>query len=165
MIKRLLMYGLLMTLASGWLPGGYADATAAPAFTLSAAKVSPRLNEQFQMLVTAAGLQDLYGYELNLAYDAAKLKVVKVDVKRSGLAIMPIVQDGTIKLAQTQVGHKPGHSGKAVLAVVTFQAITTGASAIKLTDATLVNSRLEAAAVEPNGKLTVNVKTGKSGAN
>lgn len=166
MYQRLLVYALLLVLCISLVPSGTVHANAAAQFTLSSTVTKPNLNDQFQVHVNAAGLKELYGYELNVTYDSAKLKVVSAAaLSGSGFNVAPIVEGNTIKLAHTEVGATKGLSGNAAIGVITFQAIGQGDAAIELTSLKLVNAALETTTAAPGSKLSVQVQPTSKGDN
>lgn len=163
MYKRLLVYSLLMALCANWMPVGIIHANAAAQFSLSSTSKKPGLKDQFQVQVKASGLTDLYGYELNVTYDQAKLKMVSAStISGSGFSVAPIVEESMIKLAHTQVGAKTGLSGSATIGVITFRATHAGEAKIELTSLKLVNSQMETTTAAPGSKLTVQIQQASS---
>ncbi len=100
-----------------------------------------------------ADVNDLYGYQAEIAFDPAVLEVVDADAGTTGVQVSLgswLEPDfvfrneadnsaGTITLALSQLAPSAAVSGSGDLATITFRGRTMGVSAVRFTDLTLAN--------------------------
>lgn len=110
-------------------------------FSLQLSGTELMASEQTTVRVVGQHLSDVYGYEVKLSYDYAKLDFVRVDSGIEGFAIEPIIGKGEITFAATQLGTKQGRSGEVMLAAFVFEAVEEGEAAIALGSVKLVDSQ------------------------
>ncbi|MGB0386777.1 MAG: FG-GAP-like repeat-containing protein [Ardenticatenaceae bacterium] len=128
------------------------------------------LSDLVTVEIRADNLQNLYGAQLELAFDPSILEVVDAYSSVSGVQIEDgtfLVPDttisnsadnsnGTIKYSISLLGSKPGVSGSGTLARITFRTLTTGNSPITLTNVVLSDPQSGAIeATQNNGQIIV----------
>jgi hypothetical protein len=105
------------------------------------------------MTITVSGATDLYGAEAHLTFDPTIIEVVDTDGGRSGVqvALGDVLSPdfvatnsvsntaGTIDLALTQLAPTPPSDGEGALAIITFQAVSTGTSPVEFTSVILAD--------------------------
>ncbi|OMF38093.1 hypothetical protein BK133_03720 [Paenibacillus sp. FSL H8-0548] len=113
-------------------------------FSLTASSEQPVLGQPFIVTVSGSDLTDMYGFEINLEYNPEQLRYVKSASSMSGFPVSLAPKDGKLVFAHTKIGKAAGDSGKADLAAITFEAISTAAEpvVIKLSRVKLVKSDL-----------------------
>lgn len=98
--------------------------------------------------VVANGVSNLGAYQFQLTFDPTIVSFVSLangpflgGTGRTVLCAAPIVGAGTVRTACSTLGPQPpsGPTGNGVLAVVTFQALTTGVSPLQLTNTILTD--------------------------
>lgn len=151
-MKRKLLIWLVTALLCLSLPG-IAGAAEEPQFRLA---VTTDGNE-VTAVVSATGLTDLYGFELDVEYDPLRMKFKKSDSAFPGFTVPPIVKGNKITLAHTKVGPVAGVSGEAKLITISFERTGGGNAEFRLHRASLVNSNVEIAYYNP--KLAVTAKS------
>ena len=99
-------------------------------------------------------VQDLYGFQVEMAFDPAVLEVVDADGAVDGVQVtlgswlQPdfVFQNGadnglgTIACVLSQMSPRPGVDGNGELLTITFRGVATGVSAVRFTGLTLANS-------------------------
>ena len=104
-----------------------------------------------------ADVNDLYGYQAEIAFDPALLEVVDADAGTTGVQVSLgswLEPDfvfrneadnsaGTITLALSQLAPSAAVSGSGDLATITFRGLAMGVSSIRFTDLTLANMNSE----------------------
>jgi len=164
MVRRLILYGLALLLGLAGLSPATALAEtggSVPTFSLSISNANPAVNDSFEVEVKGSGLADLYGYEMNLTYDATRLRFVRASSGMAGFSIEPIVKGNTIQFAHTQTGRTPGRNGSVALATLTFKAIAAGTVRIALSNLKLVDSAIQSAVITSSASVTATVKSGR----
>ncbi|RKP54001.1 hypothetical protein D7Z26_11465 [Cohnella endophytica] len=163
MVRKMLSYGLAVLLVVSFLPSFIAQA-AAPSYSLAISNDKPSKGDQIEVAVKGQHLNDVYGYEINLDYDASRLIYVDMKSDIKGFSV-PIVDEagGHIKFAHTKTGATPGDDGDVTFVTVTFKAKETGKASIEFKDVKLVDSQM-ASKVETAGvKSVVDVAGTNSG--
>jgi hypothetical protein len=155
MSKKMIMLGLsLLLLLASFTPGVLA--ADAPKLSLASQATKVKAGEQVKITAEADGLTDLYGFELQMAYDQAQFSFVKAEAGWQGFSI-PQTKDGSILFAHTKMGQAAGENGKRTLATFTFTAKAAGAAVFELTAAKLVSSNSTAISLAPAAKHTITV--------
>lgn len=78
--------------------------------------------DEFTVTMQGTNIQDLYGYEAKISFDASKLDVVKANTKIEGFSISPIVKNNEVIFAHTKVGNVSGEKGNLDIGTITFKA-------------------------------------------
>jgi hypothetical protein len=134
------------------LPLAQAVAAATMA-TLTPATQTVGVDETTTVTLAVQDVQDLYGYEVEIAYDPAILEVVDADGGTTGvqvalgswLAADFVFQNeadntlGTIVCVLSQLSPTPAVSGNGDLLTITFRGLASGTSEVRFTDLTLAN--------------------------
>ncbi|WP_020620560.1 S-layer homology domain-containing protein [Paenibacillus daejeonensis] len=126
-------------------------------FSLTVDNDRPAIGETIQVTVTGDHLTDVYGYEINLAFDTSRLRYVTAVSSLQGFSVPLAPKGGSLIFAHTKVGKVAGENGKVILATLTFEAIGTSKepTTIGLTSVKLVKSDLTAANLVTNVNLNV----------
>jgi hypothetical protein len=92
------------------------------------------VGEEVTVEVYGQGMQDLYGYEINVDYSTATLRFVSAaSALDAGFAVSPIVKDGSLTYAYTKIGATtPGTTGSSNIAILKFAVIHEGEAFIAL---------------------------------
>lgn len=129
----------------------------APVFSLTYSDSSPVVGKQIQVTVKGRQLNDVYGYEINLDYDASRLeyKGNSAVAGFSGLTFQTPKTDtaaGHLQIAHTKISPVSGEHDDVTLVTLTFTAKNAGPAWVKLTDVTLVDSQAtpNASRLSPN---------------
>ncbi|WP_340514289.1 S-layer homology domain-containing protein [Cohnella sp. 56] len=124
---------------------------------MTAGSASPKVGSVISVVVHGDGVQDLFGYELNVSYSADKWQFVDAASSlEGGFAVAPIVKDGVVTYAYTKVGAATaGVSGSTDLATLRFKAIAGGSSAIQLVRVKTVSKSLKANEVSPGTTVSI----------
>lgn len=155
---------LLAVMAILIFPGTVLGA-GSPAFSLSLNNAGPAVDGTVQVTVSGSNLSDVYGYELNLEFDPAKMEYVTYKDDSSGWTSVPMADDGKVTLVHTLTGENPGKNGDLTLAVITFKAKASGEAVFTLGKVKLVDSTLKSSVVTPAKTATAFVASGSSGNN
>jgi len=115
------------------------------------------IGQDVRFTVVGEGLEDLYGYEIRLAYDSERLRFKEAIPAWNGFQVPPIVKDGTITVAHTKVGRVGGENGDTEIVTLVFEVIGAGEAQIRLENAKLVNSRIEPVTIKPGETATLSV--------
>lgn len=151
-----------------WSPARTAAETASDSFRLAASRTAPAVGETFSVTVEGRNLTDMYGNEVTIAYDAAKLDFVSASHHFQsgantdiGYSIPAMAKDGAVVLAHTLIGQMPAITGDKTLYTLTFQAKRKGNTAIALSGVRLVGSGSDAvypAVLEADAALALTVR-------
>lgn len=161
-MSRKLLFGFLIGLllaAQGLVP---ARAAAVQTFTLEPAAASTASGSELKVVLKGKNLADVYAFDVTLGYDAGKLRFKGAESSIAGMSTEPILTDGAVRFAHTQIGKNAGVSGSAVLASFTFTAIGSGAAKIAVKDLKLVDSKLAMTTLHPVVSVTVQAAAGFS---
>jgi hypothetical protein len=128
-------------------------------------------NENFQLQVMIEGVEDLGGFQIEVAYDPAIVTVEDAalgdfltSVDRSVIPVGPQVNDeeGTMVFGAVTVGKEAGASGSGVLATVSCKAHDTGSSTLALQDVQILDTGAGVIAVETgDSQIAVNGAEGQ----
>lgn len=142
-MKRKLFIQCLVLLITLMVLPGIASAKDA-IFSLTVSSERPVLGQSFVVTVSGSDLTDMYGFEINLEYNPDQLRYVKSASSMAGFPVSLAPKDGKLVFAHTKIGKVAGESGKADLAAITFETISTAAEpiVIKLSRVKLVKSDL-----------------------
>ncbi|OXM87217.1 S-layer homology domain-containing protein [Paenibacillus rigui] len=136
---------MVMVFAFVILPGAsQVRAEDAPAFSLTVSNASPVAGTEVTVEANVRNVTDLYGYEVNVTYDAAVLQFLKEEPAANKFMIAPIVRSNTVQLARTSIGKTEGLSGNVSLTRLTFKVLKPGSTELKLTTVKLVDSNQNA---------------------
>ncbi|MBD3921785.1 S-layer homology domain-containing protein [Paenibacillus sp. PR3] len=113
-------------------------------------------DKDVKLSIIGHGLMDMYAYDLELSYDENILAFSKAETSIAGFSVQPILSANTIRIAHTKIGETSGEKGNVELSAITFKRIGAGATAIKLSNIKLVDSKLDMVTLEP--KVTAAVK-------
>jgi hypothetical protein len=142
MKNRGLLLSLVISLALAFLVPNQAAAAPLPSYSLMSSRLTIQAGSEFTVRVEGSNIVDLYGYEVNLAYDSTRLQLQETKDKMGGFAIDPIVQPDRIQFAGTKIGPVQGENGTFTLCEFKFKAVATGAASISLTSVKVINSQL-----------------------
>lgn len=92
---------------------------------------------------------DLYAYDLVFTYDDNRLEWVGAEIDHGGFRVQPIVEKGSIRIAYTLVGPKPGLTGDIALVKLSFKRRGEGPASIVWEKARLVDSALQSVEYRP----------------
>ncbi|NOU79000.1 hypothetical protein GC101_08905 [Paenibacillus sp. LMG 31459] len=140
-MKRYLQVFVIISLLLTALLPVAAVAQAADTFGLAASAASVKTGEDVVITVKGESLTDVYGAELEITYDAAKLQYTGYSSSLRGQAFIrePEVSGGRILLVYTYTGLKSGLSGNWDLFALTFKAADEGKAPVKLKSVTALN--------------------------
>lgn len=138
-------------------------AASAASYALTLSSNALQTGEEFTVTINGKGLIDLYGYEVNLAYDTDLLQFQGAVNAIGGFAIDPIVQQGKVKFAATKMGQSQGSSGAASLCILRFKAVASGVAAITLTSVKEINSQLNSSIQQSNAAASIIVNAHSDG--
>ena len=110
---------------------------------------SKESNNQIEVTVKAVQAIDVYAYELRIRFDALRWRLKESVIKHQGFSVPPLVEDGLLRLAHTQMGHGAGKNGDFELARLTFERIRGGDSELVLERTRMVNSDIEGKNYDP----------------
>lgn len=120
---------------------------------------------EFTVEVKISDADDLYGFQFNIEYDSNILQYEKIEegvfLSNNGAdttyPITPKISAGLIKnIASTRLGPVGGLDGEGVLEKITFSALNTGTSEIRISNIKFVNSKAEKIDTSgENGQVTV----------
>lgn len=118
------------------------------AFQLVSSGSSMKTGDYVSVTVAGKSLSDLYGAEIELAYDTSKLKYKGYSSSLIGKAFVmePIVKDGKIILVYTFIGGSSELTGDADLFTLSFQAIGTSDTSVSLNSLKALNRQGQAVA-------------------
>jgi hypothetical protein len=152
MSSRIIQALMAILLLFSVMPSGIAAASADTNFSLLSSQENPKVGDEVTVVVHGDQLNDLFGYEINLAYSLEKLQFIGASSLISdGFAVPPIVKDGIVTYAFTKIGAATaGVSGAADLVLLKFKTIKTGASEIKLARIKTVNRSKTASELMPD---------------
>jgi N-acetylmuramoyl-L-alanine amidase len=146
MIKwKTLLTMLCFSLCISILPSAKAAAsdTSKPKLTLKLETKDAAVGQEISIVVKGEQLKDLYGFELKLKYNEAKLKFKSAAAKWNGMPIMPDNKNGIITFAHTKIGSSTkGENGTADIATFVFEGKANGVAAIEIVGAKLVDSEV-----------------------
>lgn len=140
-VKVISMSLMIMLMIPGQVVFG-----ATTSFRFDKDKVNAKTNEVFSMGLKGEALTDLYGFEIALSFDAAKIEIVgKPSVKSmEGFTAGPTRgSDGKVYFGFTQIGKKSGKSGNIDLGEFTFKAKQPGVHTIRLESVKVVDSKMK----------------------
>lgn len=132
-------------------------------FQLVSTANSVDTGDYVSVTVEGKSLSDIYGAEIELAYDASKLKYKGYSSSLTGKAFVmePTVKDGKILLVYTFMGSSPELNGDADLFTLSFQAIGTGDTSVRLNSLNALNRQGQtvAATLGSNVNLAISTNT------
>ncbi|OCT15399.1 hypothetical protein A8709_15065 [Paenibacillus pectinilyticus] len=152
------MFFLAILLIAAILPISV-EAQALDSIQLAASSSSAKMGETLSVTVAGKSLSDLYGAEIELAYDAAKLQYDGYSSPLTGQAFImePTSKDGKIMLVFTFTGQKPGLNGDANLFAISFKAIGTGEASVSLNTVTGLNHQGQPTVVSMGNPVTTTI--------
>lgn len=103
--------------------------------------------DEFTVTMQGTNIQDLYGYEAKISFDASKLDVVKANTKIEGFSISPIVKNNEVIFAHTKVGNVSGEKGNLDIGTITFKAKKAGTSHLTWTSMKIVDHNLQSQSI------------------
>lgn len=119
----------------------------------------------FSLNIAASDMNDLYGYQFDLAYDPSKIRVLSIveaaflpDAGTTSFSAGMIDNGaGTVTGAFDSLIGATGATGTGLLATITFEALGVGVSAVTLSNVLLLDSNMtEIDASISSGSVTVN---------
>ncbi|WP_214628536.1 S-layer homology domain-containing protein [Paenibacillus agaridevorans] len=143
-MKRKLMIWLVSLLLCVTMPG-MAGAADKPQFRMSVTTEG----DEVIAIISASGLTDLYGFELQVSYDPLRMKFLKSESSFTGFSVPPLVKGGNLTLAHTKIGPVTGVSGEAELATLRFDRVGGGEAVFRLEEASLVDSQVQMLSYKP----------------
>jgi hypothetical protein len=135
-----------------------ASAETSPVFTITAPKAPAVVGQDVRVIVTGDGLEDLFGFEIQLTYDSSKLEYKEARSAIAGYSIPMHEEKGELVFAHTKVGRTKGDSGKIEMAAITFRTIAEGNAAVELKKAKLVNSAIKALEPEVDARINLDIR-------
>ncbi|MFC4103241.1 S-layer homology domain-containing protein [Paenibacillus xanthanilyticus] len=156
--KRIGSLGLVaLLLCLALAPFSAAAAAGEPAFKLTLSPEKPVAGGQATVTITGENMTDLYGFELNVAYDPKLLKYVKTVSPIAGFSVPKADVSGKLMFAHVKIGKEAGDNGTVQLATVTFDVLGDAAAAAKLSlgDVKLVKSDLTSVTLKAGAELTL----------
>ncbi len=167
LIGMILAIIFISSISSASISHAYAEGS--PRFILTTNADSAAVGSEWKVSVKGLQLEDLYAYEVNLTYDATRLKFHSAESNASGgFTVDPIINGNRILLAHTGVGAVQGLNGDQTLFTLTFTGIAAGTADIGLDQMTLVNvvdSQLHTSEAAIGVKKTVSIVNRSSGNN
>ncbi|RXZ84318.1 hypothetical protein EBB07_02600 [Paenibacillaceae bacterium] len=139
----------------------FASAADNASFAMIISNDQSEIGQTVRVTVKGEHLDDVFGYEIRLAYDATKLRFKSSSALWEGFSVPAIVKDGEITFAHTKVGKKQGVSGSADLAVFSFESIAEGKAAFKLTQVKIVDSKIADATIKTSAEKSLEIVQGK----
>jgi len=123
---------------------------------------SVAIGETVDAVISLEGVEDLFGLEVHLAYDAGRLAVVDADAGQDGAQIAhgdllevefvlvnrANLEQGIIDYAVAQKADAAGVGGDGIIARVTFEATASGPAELRIVAAILANSQGQAIPVD-----------------
>lgn len=148
---------LLMSCATSVNAATVAEQSTRPSFELKTVSV---YNKLVEVSVIGHDLEDLYAYEMNLEFDANKLRFSKATAGNAGYTVVPNVEGNNLQIAHTKVGSVKGDSGDQLLTTLKFSVKHAGKSTITLQNLKLVDSKLNMSKVTPALRETLQTESG-----
>lgn len=156
--KRIVSLGLVaLLLCLAFAPLSANAAAGDPVFKLTLSPEKPVAGGQATVTITGENLTDLYGFELNLAYDSKLLKYVKTVSPIAGFSVPKAEESGKLLFAHVKIGKEAGENGTVKLATVTFDVLGEAAAAanVSLGDVKLVKSDLTSVTLKAGAELAL----------
>ncbi|MFB9329272.1 S-layer homology domain-containing protein [Paenibacillus aurantiacus] len=156
--KRIVSLGLVaLLLCLALAPFPALAAAGDPVFKLTLSPEKPVAGGQATVTITGENLTDLYGFELNLAYDSKLLKYVKTISPIAGFSVPKADESGKLMFAHVKIGKEAGENGTVQLANVTFDVLGQAAATAKLSlgDVKLVKSDLTSVTLKSGTELAL----------
>jgi len=142
MVRKMLSYGLAVLLVIAFQPPFIAQA-AAPSYSLEISNDKPSKGDQIEVAVKGKYLTDVYGYEINVDYDASRLNYVEMKTDIKGFPVQQVDEaGGHIQFAHTKTGEVPGDNGDLTLVTLTFKAKEAGKASLEFKKVKLVDSHM-----------------------
>jgi hypothetical protein len=138
---------LLFVLLAMLLPCSVADAGGPVVVSVKPVRGNYRVGELIAVEVWAENITDLYGADVRLTFDSAKLTVVDADPARPGVQVTPRAdllspdlvvrreadnQAGTIWYAATQLNPREPASGSGALFAFTLRVLSPGLHSVRI---------------------------------
>ncbi|WP_171638557.1 S-layer homology domain-containing protein [Paenibacillus plantarum] len=158
----LMTWMLLLTV----LPIGMALGAGTPSFTAEPNISQVKVGENVTITIQGHNVTDLYGYEVVLTYDAARLEFNKDQSNGSFEGYKVVKNTGNqITFALTKVGKVAGESGDLSMCTLSFKAIQSGSANVSLQKMTTVTSQLLPAVwqVSHQASIQIDAKTTNPG--
>jgi hypothetical protein len=157
MKRKWIMVGLVLLLVLSLMPfSAYGETV--PSIGLSLKGEDPSVDEEWKVTVQGEQLDDLFGFEIRLKYDASKVKFTKAAALWAGMSVPAKDQDGSVMFAHTKLGSTAkGENGSSVLAEFTFTGLVEGETEIEVERVKLVNSKAEAVTLTSGDSLVLNI--------
>ncbi len=148
-MKRLICCGwrLLFVLLAMMLPCSVADADSPVVVSVRPMRGNYRVGELIMVEVWVENITNLYGADVRLTFDPAKLTVVDADPARPGVQVTPRAdllspdfvvrreadnQAGTIWYAATQINPREPASGSGALFAFSLRALSPGLHSVRI---------------------------------
>ncbi len=146
-------------------PQPYTQPTGPQTVSVSPSMQSVGMGDTVAVEIKVSNANDLYGFQFDIEYDPGVLKYEKIEegpflsnnAADTSYPIAPEVSSGLLdNIANTRLGPVGGRNGDGTLETITFTAVGSGTSDIKITNAKFLNSKVEnVATTAVNGKVTV----------
>lgn len=140
-VKWLVVIGMLFTLA----PAGVAAEGQAMTFSME----SREAGDQLEVVLLAHQSRDVYAYELDITFDANRLKLNQATADHNGFMVAPITENNQIRIAHTLIGPKAGLNKSIELVSLAFERIAPGDATVSLDRVKLVDSEIESKTYRP----------------
>ncbi|CAN7309942.1 S-layer homology domain-containing protein [Paenibacillus sp. LjRoot153] len=142
MKRYLLVICLVFLLLASMLPVSYAEQVS-NTFELQSSSGNVQSGENITITVKGKSLADVYGAEMELAYDSTKLQYTGYSSTLSGEAFVrePETLDNKISLVFTLTGRRAGLNGDKDIFTITFKAVGNGNASVSLLSLSLLNSQ------------------------
>jgi hypothetical protein len=139
-------------------------------FALEASRLDVALSETVEVTLRLEQVEDLFGAEVHLVYDAGKLEMVDADEGKDGVQIAAgdllkvgfeaqhRVEGGRVDYGVAQMPPTRSVSGSGPLVVLTVRGIEAGEAEIRVLSILLANSKGEEIPVDGDGRLVLIVR-------
>lgn len=123
------------------------------------AAISKAAGDQFEVNITASGVQDLGAFELSLRYDPALIQIDKVTIgefigstDRTVLPLGPSIDaaGGQLEVGALTAGALPGAQGNGVLVALSCTALRAGEGQLTLAQVRLIDTKAQPIAAVPS---------------
>lgn len=151
------MLNLMLIFCLFWIIPQGASAASSPDFTLALNNDHPKVGETIQVAVSAKGITDLYGYEVNLGFDSVHLTYVSWTAPASGFSMDPIVSGNQLTFVHTKTGNVVGYNGNLQLGTITFKTKGEGNADVSLQSVKMVDSKLASTVLTSDAVVTAKI--------
>lgn len=156
------LWVLALSLVMLFTTATIASAAGEERFSLVASPSSPEVGQEVAFTLKGEQLTDVYGYEIQVTYDADKLEYKSVSSLVKGWSIEPVREGNRITFAHTKVGSSTkGDNGTVELAKLSFKTVKEGEAKVELATIKLVDSSVKSIELQPKTSAAITVKAAK----